>query len=55
MTDLLSPGDDAYLRAYDRTDPVEIEKAMNDYLTWEIALVAQIARPGGIEFKVFPA
>lgn len=54
MTDLLSPGDDAYLRAYDRTDPVEIEKAMNDYLTWEIALVEQIARPGGIEFEVFP-
>jgi rhodanese-related sulfurtransferase len=53
MTNLLSPTDDVYLRAYDRTDPVEIEKAMNDYLTWEIALVAQIARPGGIEFKVF--
>jgi rhodanese-related sulfurtransferase len=53
MTNLLSPTDDVYLRAYDRTDPVEIEKAMNDYLTWEIALVEQIARPGGIEFKVF--
>ena len=53
MSNLLSPTEDVYLRAYDRTDPVEIEKAMNDYLTWEIALVAQIARPGGIEFKVF--
>jgi rhodanese-related sulfurtransferase len=54
MSNLLSPTDDVYLRAYDRTDPVEIDKAMNDYLIWEIALVAQIAKPGGIEFKVFP-
>ena len=54
MSNLLSPTDDVYLRAYDRTDPVEIEKAMNDYLTWEIALVAQIAKPGGIEFRVYP-
>jgi rhodanese-related sulfurtransferase len=54
MTNTLSPTDDVYLRAYDRTDPVEIDKAMNDYLDWEIALVAQIAKPGGIEFKVYP-
>lgn len=54
ITDTLSITDDVYLRAYDRTDPVEIDKAMNDYLTWEIALVAQIAKPGGIVFKVYP-
>jgi rhodanese-related sulfurtransferase len=54
MSNLLCPTDDVYLRAYDRTDPVEIDKAMNDYLIWEIALVAQIAKPGGIEFRVFP-
>ena len=53
MSRLLSPTDDVYLRAYDREDPAEVEKAMNDYLTWEIALVEQIAKPGGIEFKVF--
>ncbi len=53
MSRLLSPTDDVYLRAYDREDPAEVEKAMNDYLTWEIALVEQIAKPGGIAFKVF--
>ena len=53
MTSTLSPTDDVYLRAYDRTDQAEIDKAMNDYLTWEIALVAQIAKPGGIAFKVY--
>jgi rhodanese-related sulfurtransferase len=53
MSRLLSPTDDVYLRAYDREDPAEVEKAMNDYLTWEIALVEQIAKPGGITFKVF--
>ena len=55
MTNMLSPTDDVYLRAYDRTEPAEIEKAMNDYLTWEIALVDQIAKPGGITFKTYPA
>ena len=54
MTRLLVEPDDVYLRAYDGTDPVEIEKAMNDYLEWEIGLVAQIARPGGVTFRVYP-
>ena len=55
MTKILSPTDDVYLRAYDRTEPAQIEKAMNDYLTWEIALVDQIAKPGGVTFKTYPA
>tara|TARA_B100001123_G_C15295028_1_gene1018852 strand:- start:1464 stop:2408 length:945 start_codon:yes stop_codon:yes gene_type:complete len=55
MNNLLSAPTDVYLRAYDRQDPQEIEQAMNDYLTWEIGLVEQIARPGGISFKVYPS
>ncbi len=54
VTDHLVEPDDVYLRAYDRTDPAEVEKAMNDYLTWEIALVSQIERPGGISFRSYP-
>jgi hypothetical protein len=27
---------------------------MNDYLNWELGLVEQIARPGGVTFSVFP-
>ena len=55
MTAVLSEPDDSYLRPYDRTDKAEIEKAMNDYLTWEVALVEQIKKAGGISFKHFPA
>ena len=55
MTNVLSPTDDVYLRAYDRTEPAEIEKAMIDYLTWEIALVDQFSKPGVIMFKTYPA
>lgn len=55
MTALLSEPDDSYLRPYDRTNKAEIEKAMNDYLTWEVALVEQIKKAGGISFKHFPA
>ncbi len=47
--------EDAYLRAYDRSDPAEAERAMNEYLEWEIALVEQIGRPGGIAFRTRPA
>jgi rhodanese-related sulfurtransferase len=54
LGDIVSTPTDAYLRAYDRTDPKEVEKAMHAYLDWEIALVAQIARPGGVTFKEFP-
>lgn len=54
MTKLLSEPNDVYLRAYDREDPLEIDRAMNEYLTWEMGLVDQIARPGGKSFKMFP-
>ena len=47
--------DDVYLRAYDRTSEQEIRAAMNEYLEWEIALVDQISRPGGMSFETYPA
>ncbi|NQW08606.1 MAG: thiosulfate sulfurtransferase [Alphaproteobacteria bacterium] len=55
MTAVLSEPDDSYLRPYDRSNKAEIEKAMNDYLTWEIELVEQIKKDGGIAFRHFPA
>ena len=51
MGEPLSPTDDVYHRPYDRSNKEEIEKAMNDYLVWEIALVEQIKKPGGVRFK----
>lgn len=55
MTAVLSEPNDSYLRPYDRTNKAEIEKAMNDYLSWEVALVEQIKKSGGISFRHFPA
>jgi len=55
MTAVLSEPNDSYLRPYDRTSKAEIEKAMNDYLTWEVALVEQIKKSGGISFRHYPA
>jgi rhodanese-related sulfurtransferase len=54
LNNVLSVPNDVYLRAYDREDPIEVENAMNDYLNWELGLVEQIARPGGVTFSVFP-
>jgi rhodanese-related sulfurtransferase len=53
ITAVLSPPNDSYLRPYDRKNKAEIEKAMNDYLTWEVALVEQIKKAGGIRFKSY--
>jgi len=55
ITAVLSEPDDSYLRPYDRQNKAEIEKAMNDYLSWEVALVEQIKKAGGIQFKHYPA
>jgi len=27
---------------------------MNDYLSWELGLLEQIARPGGTKFGIYP-
>ncbi|MBT7730875.1 MAG: hypothetical protein HN701_04140, partial [Rhodospirillaceae bacterium] len=53
LNNVLSVPNDVYLRAYDREDPIEVEKAMNEYLTWELGLVEQISRPGGTTFEIF--
>ncbi len=53
MTAVLSEPQDTYLRPYDRTNRAEIEKAMNDYLDWEVALVEQIKKAGGLSFRQF--
>jgi rhodanese-related sulfurtransferase len=44
---------DVHLRPYDRNSGVE--EAMNAYLSWEIALVDEIARDGTVRFGVGPA
>lgn len=44
--------DDVSLKAYDRASGVQ--QAMEDYLTWELALPGQIEEDGTVEFKVFP-
>jgi rhodanese-related sulfurtransferase len=53
MTAVLSLPQDTYLRPYDRSNRAEIEKAMNDYLNWEVALVEQIKKAGGLSFRRF--
>lgn len=55
MSALLSEPQDTYLRPYDRSNRAEIEKAMNDYLNWEVALVEQIKKAGGLSFRHYPA
>jgi 3-mercaptopyruvate sulfurtransferase SseA len=39
---------DTYLRPYDRNEGVEA--AMHEYLSWEIALVHEVARDGDARF-----
>jgi len=50
-TRMLDDTDDVYYLPYDHGD--RIEQAMRDYLTWEVALVGQLAREG-VRFPEFP-
>ncbi len=50
-TRMLDETDDVYYLPYDHTD--RVEQAMRDYLTWEVALVEQLAREG-VRFPEFP-
>ena len=50
-TRMLDDTDDVYYLPYDHADSVE--QAMRDYLTWEIALVEQLAREK-VRFPEFP-
>ena len=54
MSYLASTPDDVFLRPYDGNELDGVEDAMKAYLDWELDLVAQIKRPGGITFKHFP-
>ncbi len=48
---MLDETDDVYYLPYDHAD--RIQQAMRDYLTWEVALVEQLAREG-VRFPEFP-
>jgi hypothetical protein len=48
---MLDETDDVYYLPYDHAD--RIQQAMRDYLTWEVALVEQLAREG-VRFPAFP-
>jgi rhodanese-related sulfurtransferase len=50
-TRMLDDTDDVYYLPYDHGD--RVEQAMRDYLTWEVALVEQLAREG-VRFPEFP-
>jgi rhodanese-related sulfurtransferase len=50
-TRMLDDTDDVYYLPYDHGDSVE--QAMRDYLTWEVALVGQLAREN-VRFPEFP-
>jgi rhodanese-related sulfurtransferase len=47
--------DDVWLKPYERNvTPDQARAAMNEYLTWEVNLVQQIARDGTARFRKFP-
>ena len=47
------PAEDVWYKPYDRK--AQVEAAMQDYLTWEVALVEQIRRDPDCRFRDFPA
>ena len=47
---MADPPTDVWYRPYDRSG--EVEKAMHQYLDWEVDLVAQVHRDGDARFKV---
>jgi rhodanese-related sulfurtransferase len=49
---LTGPTDDVYFKPYDADE--DIEEAMQGYLDWEVALVAQMERDGTLTFAVYP-
>ena len=52
-TRLLEPPEDVYYKPYDHKS--QVEAAMQDYLQWEVNLVAQIRRDPDCRFRDFPA
>ena len=46
--------DDVFMRPYDKdAGKAEMERRMNAYLSWEVGLVEQIGRAGGISFQSY--
>jgi len=52
-TSMLEPPEDVYYKPYDHK--TQIEAAMQDYLQWEVALLAQIRRDPDCRFRDYPA
>jgi len=52
-TRMLEPPEDVYYKPYDHQ--AQIEAAMQDYLQWEVALLAQVRRDPDCRFRDFPA
>ena len=52
-TRMLEPPEDVYYKPYDHKS--QVEAAMQDYLQWEVNLVAQIRRDPDCRFRDFPA
>jgi rhodanese-related sulfurtransferase len=50
LENMLDEADDIYLRPYDRD--FGVEAAMQDYLTWEVGLVGQVAADGDARFAI---
>ncbi|TNE38239.1 MAG: thiosulfate sulfurtransferase [Alphaproteobacteria bacterium] len=50
-TRLLSKTDDIWYKPYDKGDPEEVKRRMQDYLTWEVGLMKQIEREGLVRFR----
>ena len=51
-TRMLEPPEDVYYKPYDQQ--AQVEAAMQDYLTWEVALVEQIRRDPDCRFRDYP-
>ena len=49
---MASPPEDVYLKPYERGEGNRT--AMQDYLTWELALLEQIGRDSEVQFQFFP-
>jgi hypothetical protein len=52
QTRLASAPEDVFLKPYERGEGNEA--AMQDYLTWELALLDKIARDSEVNFRYFP-
>lgn len=50
-TRLLSKADDVWYKPYDTGNTDEIRQRMQEYLTWEVGLLQQVARDGMVRFR----